>query len=74
MTELTFSANLVVRTDIFPSLFYIKSSANTSADMLSRGVTPRWLKNPGIKYDVSINYIDKILLEPIKFWKNALSL
>ena len=56
------------------SLFYIKSSANTSADMLSRGVTPRWLKNPGIKYDVSINYIDKILLEPIKFWKNALSL
>ena len=56
------------------SVFYIKSSANTSADMLSRGKTPKWLKNRGIKYDVSINYIDKILLKPIKFWKNALSL
>ena len=56
------------------SVFYIKSSANTSADMLSRGITPKCLKNRGVKYDVTINYIDKILIDPIKFWKNSLSL
>ena len=63
-----------LRYNLKVSVFYIKSSANTSADMLSRGTTPRWLKNHGIKYDVTINYIDKILLNPIRFWKNAISL
>ena len=63
-----------LRYNLKVSVFYIKSSANTSADTLSRGETPKWLKNRGIKYNVSINDIDKILLNPIKFWKNALSL
>ena len=56
------------------SVFYIKSSANTSADLLSRGVTPKWLKNRGVKLNVSIDLIDKMLLNPIAYWKKALSL
>ena len=56
------------------SVFYIKSSANTSADLLSRGVTPKWLKNRGVKLNVSIDFIDKMLLNPIAYWKKALSL
>ena len=56
------------------SVFYIKSNANTSADRLSRGVIPEWLRNRGVKLAVSIDVIDKILLNPIAYWKNALSL
>ena len=56
------------------SVFYIKSSANVIADARSRGVTPEWLKYRGIVNDVNIKKIDKILLNPIKFWKEALSL
>ena len=56
------------------SVFYIKSSANTSADKLSRGVIPEWLRNRGVKLAVSIDVIEKILFNPIAYWKNALSL
>ena len=56
------------------SVFYIKSSANTSADLLSRGVTPKWLLNRGVKLNISIDLIDRMLLNPIAHWKNALSL
>ena len=56
------------------SVFYIKSEANTSADLLSRGTTPKWLKLRGTKVKVSIDIIDKMLLNPIAYWKNALSL
>ena len=56
------------------SVFYIKSSANTSADLLSRGTTPKWLKIRGVKLNVRIDVIDKMLLNPIAYWKNALSL
>ena len=56
------------------TVFYIKSSANVTADALSRGGVPKWLRNRGKQYNVNIKNIDKILLDPIKFWKNALSL
>ena len=56
------------------TVFYIKSSANVTADALSRGGVPKWLRNRGKQYKVNIKKIDKILLDPIKFWKNALSL
>ena len=55
------------------SVSYIKSSSNTSADMLSRGRTPRWLKTRGTKFKVSLYNIEKLLLDPIKYWKKALS-
>ena len=54
------------------SVMYIKSSANTSADMLSRGKTPRWLRNRGVRYTVDISKIEKILSDPITFWRKAL--
>ena len=56
------------------SVFYITSSANTSAYRLSRRVIPKWLRNRGVELAVSIDVIDKILLNPIAYWKNALSL
>ena len=54
------------------SVSYIKSSANTSADMLSRGKTPRWLKTRGTKYKVALGEIEKRLLDPITFCKKVL--
>ena len=51
---------------------YIKSSANTSADMLFRGKTPKWLKHRGIKCDVIMQKIEKIFENPVMFWKKAL--
>ena len=59
---------------LWVSVSYIKSEANTSADLLSRGTTPKWLKLRGTKVKVSIDIIDKMLLNPIAYWKNALSL
>ena len=55
------------------SVRYIKSSANTSADMLSRGKTPRWLKKRGVKYKTVMGRVERILKNPIIFWKKALS-
>ena len=56
------------------SVFYIKSSANVTADALSRGEMPEWLRMRGEVYNVDIKKIDKILLDPIKFWRNSLPL
>ena len=56
------------------SVSFIKSNANTTADMLSRGVTPEWLKIRGVRHTVKIKNIEKILSNPISFWKKALSL
>ena len=56
------------------SVFYIKSSANVTADALSRGEMPEWLRMRGEVYNVDIKKIDKILVDPIKFWRNSLSL
>ena len=56
------------------SVFYIKSSANVTADSLSRGVTPRWLRQRGPVHRLEMEKIDKILSYPIKFWKKGLAL
>ena len=56
------------------SAYYIESSKNTSADALSRGKVPDWLQKRGVKYDVKMSDIDKILIDPIAFWTKALSL
>ena len=56
------------------SVFYIKSSGNVTADSLSRGVIPRWLKQRGIEQIVDMKKFDNILSYPIKFWKKALAL
>ena len=60
--------------DLKVSVFFIKSSSNTTADLLSRGKTPHWLKNRGVRCTVKIKNIEKILTNPISFWKTALSL
>ena len=54
------------------STVYIKSSSNTSADALSRGRIPRWLKNRGKRVHIDMEKIDRILLDPISSWKKAL--
>ena len=56
------------------SVYFIESSKNTSADRLSRGETPDWLKKRGVRYKATLENIDKILSNPISFWKKALSL
>ena len=56
------------------SVHFIESSKNTSADMLSRNVIPEWLIKRGVRCNVNIAKIDRILLNPIIFWKKALSL
>ena len=56
------------------SVSYIKSSANTSADMLSRGKIPRWLKTRDTRYNVPLNKIEKMIVNPIAFWKKALAI
>ena len=60
--------------DLKISTYFIESSKNTSADMLSRGKIPEWLEKRGVRYHIAIEKIDKILSNPIKFWKKALSL
>ena len=55
------------------SAYFIESSKNTSADMLSRGKIPEWLEKRGIKYNVNMVSIEEILSNPINFWKNKKS-
>ena len=55
------------------SVFFIKSSSNTSADSLSRGLIPEWLKSQSSRHIINMRKIDTILSNPISFWKNALS-
>ena len=42
-----------------------------TADSLSRGVIPRWLKQRGIEQFVDMKKFDNILSYPIKFWKKS---
>ena len=56
------------------SVSYIKSSANTSADMLSRGKIPRWLKTRGTRHNVPLNKFEEMIVNPIAFWKKALAI
>ena len=56
------------------SISYIDTCSNVTADSLSRGKIPSWLKYRGVRYTVKIADIDRILSNPITFWKTALSL
>ena len=58
--------------DLKVSTFYIESASNSSADALSRGRTPHWLKTRGTKLPVDLRKIDKILADPITAWKKVL--
>ena len=55
------------------SAYFFESAKNTSADMLSRGKTPSWLRKRGVRYVVSVKDIDIILSNPIMYWKKILS-
>ena len=62
-----------LRYNLKVSVSYIRSAANTSTDMLSRGKTPRWLKTRGTKHKVALGEIEKRLMDPITCWKKVLS-
>ena len=49
--------------------FYIKSKHNTSADALSRGKTPDWLRWRGDKQVINENELTQLLTNPLPFWK-----
>ena len=49
---------------------YIKADHNTSADGLSRGRTPSWLKQRGRKLNIDITQILRLIDDPVPFWKN----
>ena len=49
---------------------YIKSDHNTSADGLSRGRTPQWLKHRGRRIQINIKQILKLIDNPVPYWKN----
>ena len=55
------------------SAYFIESAKNTSADILSRGKTPSWLRKRGVRYVVSVKDIDIILSNPIMYWNKILS-
>ena len=50
--------------------YYIKSDHNTSADGLSRGHTPPWLRHRGRRIRINIKQILKLIDNPVPFWKN----
>ena len=52
---------------------YIKSSHNTSADALSRGQTPRWLRQRGTEVKVSISTILKLIDDPLPMWTKIIN-
>lgn len=49
--------------------FHIPSSHNSSADSLSRGRTPRWLKERGSRKPVNIRFLFELINYPEKFWR-----
>ena len=55
------------------SVVFIKSSSNSSVDSLSRGVIPQWLKARGLRLIVNMQKINRILSDPILFWRKELS-
>ena len=49
--------------------YHIKSEHNVSADALSRGITPQWLKRRGSRIRIDIKAILKLIDNPVIFWK-----
>ena len=50
--------------------FYIESKKNRSADDLSRGRTPKWLKRRGTRVINNVQKIIQLLNNPLPFWQN----
>ena len=48
--------------------YYIKSRHNTSADLLSRGHTPKWLALRGTELENDLQEIMQLLYNPLPFW------
>ena len=48
---------------------HIKGVANGSADLLSRGEVPRWLREFGKKIEVDLTHIVDLLTNPLNAWK-----
>ena len=55
------------------STHYIPGEANISADSLSRGVTPSWLKRFGKKCRVNLDKVADLMMNPLPQWKEVLS-
>ena len=49
--------------------FQIPSSHNSSADSLSCGRTPSWLKSRGLRKPVNIRFLFKLISFPERFWR-----
>ena len=55
------------------STHHIPGEGNTSADMLSRGVIPSWLKKFGKQSHVHLNNMADLLVNPLPMWEEVLS-
>ena len=51
---------------------HIKGVANRSADFLSRGKIPAWLKIYGSKCEVDLDKVINLVANPLSAWKNVL--
>ena len=54
------------------STCHISGVGNTSADQLSRGAIPKWLKMYGSRFDVNVHLLVDLLSTPLKAWKRVL--
>ena len=50
---------------------HIPGTQNNSADELSRGSIPTWLKSKGRQLDVNINHLTKLIRNPLPFWESC---
>ena len=52
---------------------YLPSSKNTSADALSRGKTPMWLRRRGVRKTIKFQKLFAILTNPVVFWEKLVN-
>ena len=52
---------------------HILGKANTSADFLSRGMIPPWLKKHGVKCTLNLSDVAVLLVDPLSAWRDILS-
>ena len=52
---------------------YLPSVKNTSADALSRGKTPVWLKRRGVRKEIEFKKLFALLNNPMAFWKKLVN-
>ena len=53
------------------SVKHIPGIQNNSADELSRGSVPTWLKLKGRRLDVDIKRLSKLIRNPLPFWESC---